>query len=146
MLFLLPFFDFFITFVAPWFIFAVYLAIWFFIPGSDELEEDENVKRLFRDSENSVLGGVASGVGSFFGIDINLVRLLFVVFTFTGGVGFVIYLIIWFITPEAKSITERMQMKGEPITLSNIEQKIKDSLHFDEEEGEKLENPLKLSA
>jgi len=138
MLFLLPFFDIFITFVAPWFIFAVYLAIWFFIPGSEELEEDENVKRLFRDSENSVLGGVASGVGSFFGIDINLVRLLFVALTFTGGVGFVIYLIIWFITPEAKSITERMQMKGEPITLSNIEQKIKDSLHFDEEDGESL--------
>jgi len=138
MLFLLPFFDIFITFVAPWFVFAVYLVIWFIIPGSEELEEDENVRRLFRDGENSVLGGVASGVGSFFGIDINVVRLLFVITTFTGGVGFVIYLIIWFITPEAKSITERMQMKGEPITLSNIEQKIKDSLNFDEEEGENL--------
>ena len=138
MLFLLPFFDIFITFIAPWFVFAVYVAIWIFIPGSEELEEDEKVRRLFRDGENAVLGGVASGVGSFFGIDINIVRLLFVLSTFTGGVGFVIYLIIWFITPEAKSITERMQMKGEPITLSNIEKKIKDSLNFDDDDEESL--------
>ncbi|UZR92512.1 GIN domain-containing protein [Chondrinema litorale] len=138
MLFLLPVFDIFITFIAPWFVFAVYVAIWIFIPGSEDLEEDEKVRRLFRDGENAVLGGVASGVGSFFGIDSSLVRLFFVLSSIFGGVGFVIYLIIWFITPEAKSITERMQMKGEPITLSNIEKKIKDSLNFDEDEEESL--------
>ncbi|MEM1137969.1 MAG: PspC domain-containing protein, partial [Bacteroidota bacterium] len=138
MIFLLPFFDIFITFVAPWFVVAVYAIIWIAIPGSNELEEDEKLRRLFRDGENAVLGGVAAGVSSFFGIDVNIVRLLFVISTFTGGVGFILYLIIWFITPEAKSITERMQMKGEPITLSNIEKKIKDSLNFDEDEDESL--------
>ena len=43
-----------------------------------------------------------------------------------------IYIILWIITPEAKSITEKMQMQGEPVTLSNIESNIKKSFNVDE--------------
>ncbi|MEN7546618.1 PspC domain-containing protein [Rapidithrix thailandica] len=112
---------------------VLYCGIWFFVPASDALEEDTKVKRLFRDPEDQVIGGVSSGLAAYFGIDATIVRVLFVAGMFLGAVGLIIYLIIWFTTPEAKSITERMQMEGEPITLENIEKKIKDSFQLDEE-------------
>ncbi|WP_020530949.1 PspC domain-containing protein [Flexithrix dorotheae] len=136
--FLLPFFGLILKSSMIWVLLSIYIVAWVVIPGSDDLEEDESVRRLFRDGEDGVLGGVASGIASFFGLDVNLIRLLFVIGTFLGGVGIIVYLVVWFITPEARSITEKMQMKGEPITLSNIEQKIKDSLNLDEDEEENI--------
>ncbi|MBX2840881.1 MAG: PspC domain-containing protein [Flammeovirgaceae bacterium] len=136
--FLLPFFGLILKSSMIWVLLSIYIIAWVVIPGSDDLEEDESVRRLFRDGEDGVLGGVASGIASFFGVDVNLIRLLFVIGTFLGGVGIIVYLVVWFITPEARSITEKMQMKGEPITLSNIEQKIKDSLNLDEDEDENI--------
>src|SRR5690606_37755196 len=64
--------------------------------------------------------------------------LLFVVSIFAGGAGIIIYFILWIITPEAKTITDKMQMQGEPVTLSNIETNIKKSLHVKEGEEENI--------
>ncbi|MDW7695301.1 PspC domain-containing protein [Flammeovirgaceae bacterium SG7u.111] len=139
LVFMLSVFDFLFDFTITGFFVLAYILLWIVIPGSWSLEEDENMRRLFRDEDRKVIGGVASGVAAYFGIDKTIVRVIFVASTFTGGIGLVTYLIIWFITPEARSITEKMQMKGEPITLSNIESKIKDSLHFgDDEEDENI--------
>ncbi|HNP07891.1 MAG TPA: PspC domain-containing protein, partial [Cyclobacteriaceae bacterium] len=52
----------------------VYIILWILLPASAELEEEEEVKKMFRDPEKKVIGGVASGVSVFFGIDITLVR------------------------------------------------------------------------
>ena len=112
----------------------VYIILWIALPGSHELEEQQEVKKMFRDRENKVLGGVASGVAAFFGTDITMVRVLFVVFTLVGGLGLVIYIILWVALPEAKSITEKMQMQGEPVTLSNIETKVKQGLNEKDED------------
>ncbi|MFY0625826.1 MAG: PspC domain-containing protein [Reichenbachiella sp.] len=119
-------------------VFMAYIVLWIVIPGSTMLGEDEHVKKMFRDSESRVLGGVASGIGAYFGIDVTIVRLIFVLSVFLGGSGFIIYVIFWLITPEAKSITEKMQMQGEPVTLSNIQQSVKKSLHNDQGEESAL--------
>ncbi|MCB0489234.1 MAG: PspC domain-containing protein [Cyclobacteriaceae bacterium] len=105
-----------------------YIILWIVLPASDELEESD-VKKMFRDSEKKVIGGVASGVAAFFGADLTLIRVLFVVFTFVGGIGFLTYIILWIALPEAKTITEKMQMQGEPVTLSNIESTVKKSIN-----------------
>lgn len=115
-------------------VFLVYIVLWIVIPGSKSLGDDEEVKKMFRDPDHQVLGGVASGIAAFFGTDITLIRLLFVVSIFLGGTGIILYLILWMITPVAKSITDKMQMQGEPVTLSNIEQNVKRSLK--QEDGE----------
>lgn len=114
-----------------------YIIMWIVVPGSKELVEDKKIKKMYRSSEDKVLGGVASGLAAYFGADITLIRLLFVLSIFLGGSGFIIYIILWIITPEAKSITEKMQMQGEPVTLSNIEHSVKDrsSAKDDQEEG-----------
>jgi phage shock protein PspC (stress-responsive transcriptional regulator) len=106
-------------------ILLVYLVLWIVIPGSYELDEPQVTKKLFRDREKKVLGGVSAGVAAYFGMDIVIVRILFVVLTVFGGIGLVAYIVMWIVLPEAKSITDKMQMQGEPVTLSNIESTIK---------------------
>lgn len=115
-----------------------YILLWILLPASVELEEEADIKKMFRDSEKKVIGGVASGVAVFFGLDITLVRILFVAFTIIGGLGFLVYIILWIALPEAKSITEKMQMQGEPVTLSNIESTVKKSLNEKEAEDESV--------
>jgi phage shock protein PspC (stress-responsive transcriptional regulator) len=116
--------------------FLIYLVLWVAIPGSYDLEEPETGKKMFRDTENKVLGGVSGGLAAFFGVDIVVVRLIFVLTTFFFGTGFLVYMVLWVVLPEARSLTDRMQMQGEPVTLSNIESNIKKNLNEDPEKEE----------
>jgi len=109
----------------------VYIVMWIVVPGSFDLEEPEVNKKMFRDGERKVIGGVSGGIAAYFGIDIIAVRLLFIVFTIFFGVGFIVYVVLWIALPEAVSITDRMEMQGEPVTLSNIESNIKKNLNMD---------------
>ncbi|MCW5912547.1 MAG: PspC domain-containing protein [Cyclobacteriaceae bacterium] len=115
----------------------IYIILWIFIPGSAELEDEPNVKKMYRDRERRVIGGVAGGVAAFFGADLAIIRLLFVI-SGIFGVGFLAYIILWIVLPEAKTITEKMQMQGEPVTLSNIESTVKKSLNEKDQEEESM--------
>lgn len=115
-----------------------YVLLWVILPPSYEKPEDKNIKKLYRNPDDRVLGGIASGLSAYFNIDVLWVRLAFVGLVFAGGSGIVLYLILWIITPVAKSITERIEMKGGAITLTNIEQTIQENLN--------PENPTKESA
>lgn len=114
----------------------VYLVLWIAVPGSYELEEPQISKKMFRDPEKKVLGGVAAGVAAYFGTDVAIIRILFVISLFLGFIGFFIYVALWITLPEANTITERIQMEGEPVTLSNIESTIKKNLNEKETEEE----------
>ncbi len=118
-------------------IFLAYVILWIVLPYNNELEEDEKIKKLFRNPDDRVLGGVSSGIASYFGIDVSVVRLIFVLSIFLSfGATILVYIILWIITPEAKTITEKMQMEGEPVTLKNIEDAVKKNLRVKEgEEG-----------
>ncbi|HET8858892.1 PspC domain-containing protein [Marivirga sp.] len=109
-------------------ILLIYILMWIFLPSNPDLKEDEKVKKLYRSQENKVIGGVARGLAAYFGTDVAVIRVLFVLLLIPGGAGLIIYLVLWFITPAAKTVTEKMQMEGTPITLSNIEKNIKSSL------------------
>lgn len=114
------------------FIFLTYVILWIAIPASDQLDDDKAIKKLFRSTDDRVLGGVSGGIASYFGTDPVVVRVLFVISIFLGGAGLLVYLILWIITPEAKSLTEKMQMQGEPVTISNIEENLKKNLNVKE--------------
>lgn len=122
----------------------VYVIMWIVVPGSYDLEEPETGKKMFRDSERKVIGGVSGGIAAFFGIDIIAVRLLFIIFTIFFGVGFIVYIVLWIAVPEAKSLTDRMEMQGEPVTLSNIESNIKKNLNVDAEKEESTATKILL--
>ncbi len=76
-------------------------------------------KRLFRNPDDKVLGGVASGISAYFGINDPLwLRLLFVVLVIAGiGTFILIYILLWIIVPEAKTPSEKLQMRGENVTI-----------------------------
>ena len=83
-------------------------------------------KKLFRDTEDKFLGGVCAGLAHYFGIDTLWVRILWLVLVFFFGTGILIYIILWILIPQAETTAEKLQMKGEPVNISNIERKIRE--------------------
>ncbi len=99
----------------------------------EEIFEDEPVyrkkrgKKLFRDTENSYIGGVSSGLAHYTGIDALWLRILWVLLTiFSTGAFILIYIALWIFVPEAKTTADKLAMRGEPVTISNIERKIRE--------------------
>ena len=113
----------------------IYVILWIAMPQSSQLPET-SVKKLYRDPEDKKLGGVASGIAKYFGTDVAVIRILFLVFFFAGGFGLLAYIILWIAVPEAVTLTERMQMQGSPVTLSGIERTLKDNLNMKDQNGE----------
>ncbi|MDD5571292.1 MAG: PspC domain-containing protein, partial [Bacteroidales bacterium] len=85
-------------------------------------------KRLFRDPDNRVLGGVCSGLGHYFNVDPVWFRLAFVLALFFFGSGTLLYIILWIVVPRANTTSEKLEMKGERVNISNIEKNIKEEL------------------
>jgi phage shock protein PspC (stress-responsive transcriptional regulator) len=104
-----------------------YIVLWVILPVSYDLAEDKNIKKLYRNPDDKVLGGVSSGLSAYFNFEVLYVRLAFVLLIVAGGSGILIYLILWIITPVASSITERIRMKGGEITLDNIDSTLKEN-------------------
>lgn len=90
--------------------------------------EGQLKRRLYRNPDDKLLGGVCSGISSYFDLDPVWIRLAFVFIFFAFGSGFLLYIILWIVIPEAKTTTEKLQMKGEPVTVSNIEKNIKEEM------------------
>ena len=86
-------------------------------------------RRLFRDPDNRVIGGVCAGVTNYLGLgDPIWLRLALVISFFFFGTGFLLYLILWIIIPEAVTTADKLQMRGENVTVSNIEKKVNEEL------------------
>ena len=84
-------------------------------------------KKLYRDKDTGIVAGVCSGLGHYFGIDPVWIRIILVLLVFAGfGTGILAYVILWAVTPEAVTTSEKLEMTGEPITISNIEKKVKE--------------------
>jgi phage shock protein PspC (stress-responsive transcriptional regulator) len=119
-------------------LFIAYILMWIIVPGTYELEEQKAVKKMFRNPDDKVFGGVCSGISAYFGMDPVVIRLIFVLLIFFGGTGVILYLILWIILPEARTLTDKMEMQGEPVTLKNIETNIKKSLKVGQEGEESI--------
>lgn len=84
-------------------------------------------KKLYRDKDKGMIGGVAAGFGHYLGIDALWIRILFIISPFiTFGTSLVIYLILWILMPPAETTTEKLEMTGEPVNISNIEKKVRE--------------------
>jgi phage shock protein PspC (stress-responsive transcriptional regulator) len=87
--------------------------------------DDATAKRLFRDTENGMVAGVAAGISNYFGLDVVLVRLIFVVLTiFGGGVGIVLYIVLWLVVQPATTVSEKLQMQGKSVTLGALKDSV----------------------
>jgi phage shock protein PspC (stress-responsive transcriptional regulator) len=129
----------------------VYLVLWMVLPTATTVTNIR--KRLFRDTDHRVIGGVASGLAAYFNMEIWIWRLLFcaplilgalrsifrhVWFDFDTSFSFIangfggglttIYIILWIVLPEARTASEKLEMRGEKIDLESIKNTIKSDL------------------
>ncbi len=86
-------------------------------------------KKLYKDEDNKINGGVCAGLGHYFNIDPIWVRVLFVISPWiTFGTALVIYFILWIVLPKAITTTQKLEMRGMPINITNIEKKVKEGI------------------
>jgi phage shock protein PspC (stress-responsive transcriptional regulator) len=92
---------------------------------NDEEQDEKNLKnpatrKLLRSTDDGIIGGVASGLAAYFRIDAVFVRIVFIILTFLWGIGILLYLLLWLMVPAAVTASDKLQMRGEPVTASNL--------------------------
>lgn len=94
-----------------------------------EMKGEKIRKRMYRDPENRVLGGVCYGMGTYFNIDPVILRIMFVALVFLGaGISIIVYLVLWVVLPKATTTAQRLEMKGEEPTIFNIQKTIQEEV------------------
>ncbi len=149
----------------------LYILLWIILP-SKPLSNTSTTKRLYRNPDEKVVAGVASGIASYFDIAIWVPRLIFAlplvtgiltsivrktfwfdddffpgfVFGSFGGTLFVVYLVLWAVIPEAKSASEKLEMRGEKVDLNTIKNTIQEDLEGFKSRAEKWGGEFKDKA
>ncbi len=101
-------------------------------------------KRLYRNPNNKVIGGVASGLSAYFGIDDPIwIRIAFVFMFLTMGIGVIPYVVLWIIVPEAKTSSDFLSMRGEPINVDSIAKTVEDGLYDLKEKFDEFSKEIK---
>lgn len=93
---------------------------------AEDASNRKTARRLMRDPDGALIGGVASGLGAYFGLDPVIVRVAFVALLFLRGFAIPLYLIFWLIMPEAKTTADKMEMRGEEFTVKNLSETVRD--------------------
>ena len=88
--------------------------------SSCDTHESKGVKRLFRNPDNKVIGGVCSGMAAYFGWDVTLVRIFLIIFAILFKSIVIFYIVAWIIIPEAQTASEKLSMKGMEVNVENI--------------------------
>ncbi|MBL7923821.1 MAG: PspC domain-containing protein [Bacteroidia bacterium] len=96
--------------------------------GAWSSSETRGYRKLYRDPDDKVVGGVCSGISHYVGIDPIWLRLIFAGAFFVWGSGFLLYLLLLIIIPKAKTTSEKLEMKGQPVNIDNIKKTIEDEV------------------
>ncbi|MES2006244.1 MAG: PspC domain-containing protein [Bacteroidota bacterium] len=149
----------------------LYILLWIILP-SKQLNATSSTKRLYRNPEEKVIAGVASGIASYFDMAVWIPRLIFafplvlgivtsifksafwfdvdpfpgIVFGSFGGTLFVVYAVLWAVIPEAKSASEKLEMRGEKVDLNTIKNTIQEDLEGFKSRAEKWSGEFKDKA
>ncbi len=105
------------------------------ISGEDEDDNEPVIgkakrkRRLYRDPDHRVIGGVSGGLAAYFDMDPVVIRIIFIaLFFITSGVALLAYFILWIAVPKAKNTAQRLEMRGQEATVKNIEKSIKEEV------------------
>lgn len=124
------------------FLILAYIICWIAFPSNDNLTENKGIKKFYRDPERKVVGGVASGLATYLNVDVAVLRVIFVVMVAFFGTGLIAYLIMWIASPMARSLTQKMEMKGEAVTIENIDSNIKQNLNVQAQPAGRSESAI----
>lgn len=86
----------------------------------------KGTRRLHRDIDHSIIGGVCSGLGAYFNVDPIIFRIIFIALIFAGGVSLIIYPVLWIAVPAALTSAQKLEMQGKNVNVSNIERQVRD--------------------
>ena len=108
-------------------------------------------KKLYRDKDRGTIAGVCTGLGHYFGIDAVWLKILFLILFFGFGTGLIAYIVLWVAMPKAITTSEKLEMTGEPVTISNIEKKVREEFDsvtnkFKSADYDKMGNQVKNGA
>ncbi|TNE80728.1 MAG: PspC domain-containing protein [Bacteroidetes bacterium] len=95
-------------------------------PSDNNSRSYQGKRKLYRDPDDRILGGVCSGLGIYFDIDPLWIRLGFALTFIAFGTGLLLYVILWAIVPEARTTAEKFSMRGENVTIESIEKKVQE--------------------
>lgn len=127
-----------------------YLILWFAVPSSATKSIGSVRKKLYRDTDEKMIAGVCSGLANYFGIKFWIVRALFLLpvlsmifewnhfFFNVSPSSFIIYIIFWLVMPEAKTTSEKLEMKGKKIDVDSIKQSIHEEMNDLKERAKSL--------
>ncbi len=107
-------------------------------PRSATGQETKRVKKLYRDTENKYVAGVSAGLAHYFNVEPVWIRLAWILLTVGSSGGFIlIYGLLWILIPEAVTTSQKLDMRGEAVNISNIERKVKEGF---EEMADKIKS------
>ncbi|MER3376587.1 MAG: PspC domain-containing protein [Allomuricauda sp.] len=95
-------------------------------PKKTYTEPRPRAKKLYRDIDHKYIGGVCAGLEHYLGFDALWIRLIFILLAVFTGFGLVAYILLWILVPEAATTSQKLDMRGEPVNISNIERKVKE--------------------
>jgi phage shock protein PspC (stress-responsive transcriptional regulator) len=124
--------------------FIPYIILWIAVPSSATTVIGSRKKKLFRDTDEKYIAGVCSGIAHYFGINVWIPRILFLLpllslfsrnrwlghygdfsdFVSVSPGAIFIYIILWIVLPEAKSTAEKLEMKGEKVDMNSIKDSV----------------------
>ncbi|SNZ00478.1 PspC domain-containing protein [Flagellimonas pacifica] len=95
-------------------------------PRKAHTRTPRKTKKLYRDIDQKYIGGVCAGLEYYLGFDALWIRLIFILLGVFTGFGLIAYILLWILVPEAATTSQKLDMTGEPINISNIERKVKE--------------------
>lgn len=93
---------------------------------SESTSTKSTYRRMYRDPDNRIIGGVCTGLAAYWNMDPTILRVVFIVLVIVGGSGLLVYLILWIVMPEAQTTAQKLEMRGEAVTIDNIKDFIRD--------------------
>ncbi len=94
-------------------------------PSPKEKFSTPGAHRMYRDPDKRIIGGVCSGMGAYWDIEPWIIRVIFLALAIAGGLGILVYLVLYVVLPEAKTTAQKIEMKGDPVNIHNITESVK---------------------
>src|SRR6218665_972513 len=94
--------------------------------STETFNSSSRTKKLYRDKDRGTIAGVCTGLSHYLGIDSVWIKIFFILLIWAGGAGIIAYLVLWIAMPKAITTSEKLEMTGEPVTISNIEKKVRE--------------------
>ena len=96
-------------------------------PKTENYYASSGRKKLYRDKDRGTIAGVCTGLGHYFGVEALWFKIVFLIFVFAGfGSGIIAYFVLWIAIPKANTTSEKLEMTGQPVTISSIEKKVRE--------------------